>query len=58
MDEAGIDALGLADVVVAGGAESLSNVPILHSRSMAEKLVALSRAKSVAQRLAIAGSIP
>ena len=49
--------LGHHDVVIAGGAESLSNVPILHSRSMSEKLVALSKAKSLAQRLAIAGSI-
>src|SRR5436853_1976664 len=41
-------ALGHADVVIAGGAESLSNIPILHSRAMAETLVALSRAKSAA----------
>jgi acetyl-CoA acyltransferase len=50
-------ALGHADVVIAGGAESLSNVPILHSRSMAEKLVALSRAKTTGARAAIVGSI-
>ena len=48
--------LGHHDVVIAGGAESLSNVPILHSRGMSEKLVALSRAKSPAQRLKILGS--
>ncbi len=34
--------LGHHDVVIAGGAESLSNVPILHSRTMSEKLVSLS----------------
>ncbi len=39
--------LGHADVVIAGGAESLSNVPILHSRGMAEALVAASRAKTL-----------
>jgi acetyl-CoA acyltransferase len=50
-------ALGHAHVIIAGGAESLSNVPILHSRSMAEKLVAMSRAKSAAARVKIAGSI-
>ena len=50
-------ALGHHDVVIAGGAESLSNVPILHSRSMSDKLVALSKAKTMGQRLAIAGSI-
>ena len=49
--------LGHHDVIIAGGAESLSNVPILHSRSMSEKLVALSRAKTLGQRLAIAGSV-
>ena len=48
--------LGHHDVVIAGGAESLSNVPILHSRGMSEKLVSLSRAKSPAQRLKIIGS--
>lgn len=43
--------LGHADVVIAGGAESLSNVPILHSRGFSDALVAASRAKSVAQRV-------
>ena len=38
-------ALGHADVVIAGGAESLSNVPILHSRGMSEALVAASQAR-------------
>src|SRR6478672_10544741 len=50
-------ALGHRDVVIAGGAESLSNVPILHSRSMSEKLVAMSRAKNPAQQIRILGSI-
>src|SRR4051812_11691101 len=50
-------ALGHHDVVIAGGAESLSNVPILHSRSMSDKLVALSRAKSAGAKLGILGSI-
>jgi len=49
--------LGHHDVVIAGGAESLSNVPILHSRSMAAKLMALSKARSATQRLRIAASI-
>src|SRR6185503_9624475 len=49
--------LGHHDVVIAGGAESLSNVPILHSRTMSEKLVALSKAKTLGQRLGIASSI-
>jgi len=44
-------ALGHADIVIAGGAESLSNVPILHSRGMSEALVAASRAKSLGGRV-------
>src|SRR5438046_3161686 len=48
--------LGHHDVVIAGGAESLSTEPILHSRAMAEKLVALARAKSPARRLKVLGS--
>ena len=49
--------LGHHDVVIAGGAESLSNVPVLHSRAMASKLVAMSRAKSAMAKARIAGSI-
>ena len=49
--------LGHHDVVIAGGAESLSNVPILHSRTMSEKLVTFSRAKNPAQQLRILGSV-
>ncbi len=44
--------LGHADTVIAGGVEVLSDVPILHSRRMSEILVAASRAKTLAQRLA------
>ena len=43
-------ALGHADIVIAGGAESLSNVPILHSRGFSDALIAASRAKTLAQR--------
>jgi acetyl-CoA acyltransferase len=50
-------ALGHRDVVIAGGAESLSNVPILHSRGMSDKLVALSRAKGPAKQLSVLSSI-
>jgi acetyl-CoA acyltransferase len=44
-------ALGHYDVVIAGGAESLSSVPILHSRGFSDALVAASRAKSLAARV-------
>jgi acetyl-CoA acyltransferase len=43
--------LGHADVAIAGGAESLSNVPVLHSRGFADALVAASRAKTLSLRL-------
>src|SRR6478609_10808952 len=46
-------ALGHADVIIAGGAQSLSNVPILHSRGFAETLVLASKAKSLPARLRI-----
>jgi acetyl-CoA acyltransferase len=49
--------LGHADVAIAGGAESLSNIPILHSRRMSETMVALSRARSTAARLRILGRV-
>jgi acetyl-CoA acyltransferase len=43
--------LGHADVVITGGTESLSDVPILHSKRFAEILVQASRAKSLRGRL-------
>jgi acetyl-CoA acyltransferase len=43
--------LGHADCAIAGGAESLSNVPILHSPGFADALVAASRAKSATSRV-------
>jgi acetyl-CoA acyltransferase len=43
--------LGLADVVMAGGTESLSDVPILHSRRFASILVEASKAKTLGRRL-------
>src|SRR4029078_11617482 len=44
-------ALGHIDVAIAGGAESLSNVPILHSQGFAEALVKASKAKSLGGRI-------
>lgn len=49
--------LGHADVVVAGGVESLSDIPILHSRRMSQLLVAASRAKSLGERVGIFAKI-
>jgi len=44
-------ALGHAEIAIAGGAESLTNVPILHSRGFSDALVAASKAKTLGQRL-------
>jgi acetyl-CoA acyltransferase len=45
--------VGHAQVGVAGGAESLSDVPVLHSRRMARALVDAQKARSLGARLAI-----
>lgn len=52
---AGAEAIlaGQAEVVVAGGAESLSTVPITYSRNASQRFIELSRAKSLPQRAAI-----
>src|SRR5437588_12332646 len=44
-------ALGQLDIAIAGGSESLSNIPILHSQGFAETLVQASKAKSLPARL-------
>ena len=44
-------ALGHADIAIAGGAESLSTVPILHSRGFSDALVAASKARTIGQRM-------
>ena len=50
-------ALGHADVIIAGGAESLSNVPILHSRGMTNALLAASKAKTFGGRVRALASV-
>lgn len=42
---------GYADTVIAGGAESLSDIPILFSKNFSEALVAASKQKSVGGKL-------
>jgi acetyl-CoA acyltransferase len=44
-------ALGHLDVVIAGGSESLSNIPILHAQGFADALVLASKARSLPARL-------
>lgn len=43
--------LGHADVILAGGVESLSDIPILHSRRMTQILLDASKAKTLGQRV-------
>ena len=50
-DAANLIEVGAAEVVVAGGAESLSRVPILVSEHLSEVLIAASKAKTLAQRV-------
>jgi acetyl-CoA acyltransferase len=50
-------ALGHVDVAIAGGAESLSNIPVLHSRELADKLLAAARAKSLRKRVGVISTI-
>ena len=44
--------LGHADTILAGGVESLSDIPILHSRRFSQILVEASKARTVGGRLA------
>jgi acetyl-CoA acyltransferase len=46
-------ALGHADTIIAGGVESLSNVPILHSQRFSRILMESAKARSLGARLAI-----
>jgi acetyl-CoA acyltransferase len=46
-------ALGHSDCAIAGGAESISDAPIFASRTLAQALVEVSRAKSIGDRLRI-----
>ncbi|HEV8229770.1 MAG TPA: acetyl-CoA C-acyltransferase [Candidatus Limnocylindria bacterium] len=45
-------AVGTADVALAGGAESLSNVPLTYTPKLARSMVRASQAKSIPQKLA------
>src|SRR6185312_8918331 len=50
-------ALEHADVVLAGGVESLSDLPILHSRRFSRVLVEATKARSVGGRIATLGRV-
>ncbi|HVS03192.1 MAG TPA: acetyl-CoA C-acyltransferase FadI [Thermoanaerobaculia bacterium] len=49
--------VGQAEVVLTGGAESLSNVPIRYSDAAAHRLMELSRAKSLPRKAAIVAKL-
>ncbi|XP_034966632.2 trifunctional enzyme subunit beta, mitochondrial isoform X2 [Zootoca vivipara] len=53
----GLIASGQMDVVVAGGVELMSDIPIRHSRKMRKTLFGFSRAKSLGQRLSLIARI-
>src|SRR5919202_3402745 len=50
-------ALGHADTVLAGGVESLSDIPILHSRRFSRVLMDAQRARTVGSRVAAIGRV-
>ncbi len=50
-------ALGHADTILAGGVESLSDIPILHSRRFSRVLMEAGKARTVGARLAAFGRV-
>ena len=54
-DAANLIEVGVANVVVAGGAESLSHIPIMVSEKLSDILVSASKAKTFGERLSTAG---
>lgn len=53
----GLIACGAYDVIVAGGVEFMSDLPIRHSRPMRNLMVKASRAKSLPQTLSLLANI-
>ncbi|NXL68810.1 ECHB enzyme, partial [Chordeiles acutipennis] len=53
----GMIAAGQCDVVVAGGVELMSDVPIRHSRKMRKTMLTLNRAKTLGQKLSLISKI-
>ncbi|NWI62892.1 ECHB enzyme, partial [Todus mexicanus] len=53
----GMIAAGQCDVVVAGGVELMSDVPIRHSRKMRKAMLTLNRAKTLGQKLSLISKI-
>ncbi|KAF4522496.1 hypothetical protein B566_EDAN002581 [Ephemera danica] len=53
----GMIAAGVYDIIVAGGVEFMSDVPIRHSRKMRSLLLRANKAKSVGQKLSLLSTI-
>lgn len=53
----GMITAGQCDVVVAGGVELMSDVPIRHSRKMRKTMLTLNRAKTLGQKLSLISKI-
>ena len=49
----GLIASGGADIAIAGGVESMSDVPIRHSRKMRKLMLSMNKAKSMGARLGL-----
>uniref|UniRef100_A0A0K2USG7 acetyl-CoA C-acyltransferase n=1 Tax=Lepeophtheirus salmonis TaxID=72036 RepID=A0A0K2USG7_LEPSM len=54
---AGLISAGVYDICIAGGVESMSDVPIRHSRKMREILLSLNKARTVGARLSLLSKI-
>lgn len=53
----GLIATGTYDIIVGGGVEFMSDVPIRHSRKMRSLMLRANKAKTPAQRLALLATI-
>lgn len=53
----GLIACGVYDVIVAGGVEFMSDIPIRHSRPMRSLMLQANKAKTVGQKLGLLASI-
>jgi hypothetical protein len=51
----GLLATGNCDIAIAGGVEFMSDVPIRYNRKVREAMLSLNKAKSIGQRLGLAG---
>lgn len=53
----GFIACGVYDVIIAGGVEFMSDIPIRHSRHMRSLMLQANKAKTIGQKLSLLGSI-